>query len=167
LQSVACIHSPFLECRVLKLQLTKHPIGLRFLQKSPIIRGCFTERDLQLTKHPIGLRYPAKHHGMLCKLQVSFRKAASNYRALLQKETRFTAISSCTDVSRNGYQNATKYRVAKTHRMPTVAGHFLQKRTINSRALGRKMTFNDKASYGSSPPCILNARSRSLFKDLV
>jgi len=30
-----------------------------FLTKSPIINGCFAERDLQLTKHRIGLSHPA------------------------------------------------------------------------------------------------------------
>jgi len=44
------------------------------------------------------------------------------------------------------------YRVAKTHRMLEVAGHFSQRAT-NYRALLRKMTCKDKASYESSPPC--------------
>jgi len=69
----------------------------------------------------------AKPYAMLCKLQVSFRKTAVNYRALCQKETCFTAISSCTDESRNGHQNETKYRVAKTHRMPELQVIFAQK----------------------------------------
>jgi len=45
------------------------------------------------------------------------------------------------------------YRVAKTHRTPQVAGCFC-KRATSYRALLQKMTYKDKASYGSSPPCI-------------
>jgi len=44
------------------------------------------------------------------------------------------------------------YRVAKTHRMPYVAGHF-RKRATNYRALLQKMTYEDKESYDSLPPC--------------
>jgi len=33
-----------------------------------------------------------------------------------------------------------------------VAGHF-RERAIIDRALLRKMTYKDKATYGSSPPC--------------
>ena len=47
-----------------------------------------------------------------------------------------------------------KYRVAKTHRMPSVVVHF-SKRATYYRALFRRITHKDKASYGSSPPCIL------------
>jgi len=47
------------------------------------------------------------------------------------------------------------YRVAKTHRMPYLIDHFLHisKRATNYRALRRKMTYKDKASYDSTPPC--------------
>jgi len=38
-----------------------------------------------------------------------------------------------------------------SHRMPSVAGHFC-KRAANYRALLWKMTYEGKASYGSSPP---------------
>jgi len=44
------------------------------------------------------------------------------------------------------------YRVAKTHRMPQVEVIFRQRAT-NCRALLRKMTYEDKASYDSTPPC--------------
>jgi len=43
-------------------------------------------------------------------------------------------------------------RVAKIHRMPSVAGHF-RKRTTNYRTLLGKMTFKEMASYDSAPPC--------------
>ena len=49
-----------------------------------------------------------------------------------------------------------KYRVAKTHRMPCRS--FLQvifrKRATKHGALWREMTYKDKASYDSTPPCI-------------
>jgi len=45
------------------------------------------------------------------------------------------------------------YRVAKTHRMPQIAGQFQQKAT-SCRVLLRGTIYKDKASYGSSPPCI-------------
>jgi len=44
------------------------------------------------------------------------------------------------------------YRVAKTRRMLRLQVIF-RKRASNYRALLRKMTCKDKASYGSSPPC--------------
>jgi len=44
------------------------------------------------------------------------------------------------------------YKVAKTHRMPEVAGHFC-KRATNYMALLQKMTHKDKVSYDSTPPC--------------
>ena len=47
----------------------------------------------------------------------------------------------------------TMYRVAKTHRMPSIAGH-LCKRAINYRALLQRMTCIVEASCGSSPPCM-------------
>jgi len=40
-------------------------------------------------------------------------------------------------------------RVAKTHRMPSVAGHF-GKRATNYRALLWEITYKDKASYDST-----------------
>ena len=43
--------------------------------------------------------------------------------------------------------------MAKTHRMPYLVDRFLRKRATNYRALLRKMTHEDKASYKSSPPC--------------
>ena len=43
---------------------------------------------------------------------------------------------------------ASWYRVAKTHRMPLLAGYFRKKAT-NYRALLRKMTYEYKASYES------------------
>jgi len=42
------------------------------------------------------------------------------------------------------------YRVAKTHKLQII----FRKRATNCRALLRKMTYKDKASYASSPPCI-------------
>ena len=45
------------------------------------------------------------------------------------------------------------YRVAKTHRIPWVADHFPQRAT-KYKSLLRKMTYKDKGSYESSPPCI-------------
>jgi len=44
------------------------------------------------------------------------------------------------------------YRVAKTHRMLKLQVIF-RKTATNYRALLRKMTCEDKASYGSTPPC--------------
>jgi len=44
------------------------------------------------------------------------------------------------------------YRVAKSNRMPYVAGH-PHKRATNYRAFLQKMTDEDKASYDSTPPC--------------
>ena len=44
------------------------------------------------------------------------------------------------------------YRVAKTHRMPYLIT--FSKLATNYRALLRKMTYKDKASYDSTPPCI-------------
>ena len=59
--------------------------------------------------------------------------------------------------------------------MPYIAGHFPQ--ATNFRALLRKMTYEDKASYGSSPPCseltfenmyfLQNIRKSDLFKVLT
>jgi len=53
------------------------------------------------------------------------------------------------------------YRVAKMHRCLKFQVSF-RKRATNYRALLRKTTFNDKASYGSSPTCILGSPDRSL-----
>ena len=50
-------------------------------------------------------------------------------------------------------ENICTYRMAKTHRMPWVEGHF-RKRATHHRALLRKMTYKDKASYDSTPSCI-------------
>ena len=44
------------------------------------------------------------------------------------------------------------YRVVKMHRMPDLLVSF-RKRATNYRARLRKMTQNEKASYGFSPPC--------------
>jgi len=44
------------------------------------------------------------------------------------------------------------YSVAKTHTMPSLQVIF-RKRATNYRALLRKMTYKDKASYDSTPPC--------------
>ena len=43
-------------------------------------------------------------------------------------------------------------RAKRMHRIPSVAGVLLHKST-NYRALLRKMTYKDKAFYGSWPPC--------------
>jgi len=45
--------------------------------------------------------------------------------------------------------------------MPEVAGYF-RKRATNYRALLRNMTYEDKASYGSSTPCIM-----ALLTDII
>jgi len=50
------------------------------------------------------------------------------------------------------YLRVYSYRVAKTHRMSQVAGHFCERAT-NYRARLRKMTSTDKAFYDSTPPC--------------
>jgi len=50
-------------------------------------------------------------------------------------------------------QHITHYRMAKTHRMPYKLQVIFRKRATNYRALLQKMTYKDKASYGSSPPC--------------
>jgi len=42
---------------------------------------------------------------------------------------------------------------AKTHRMPESCRSIFCTRAANYRAFFRKMTYKDKASYGSSPPC--------------
>ena len=47
-----------------------------------------------------------------------------------------------------------KYRVAKAHKMPYNLQVIFRKRATNYRAYLRKMTYKDKASYRSSPPCI-------------
>jgi len=44
------------------------------------------------------------------------------------------------------------YKVATTHRMPYKLHVIFRKRAANYRALLRKTTCKDKASYGSSPP---------------
>ena len=44
------------------------------------------------------------------------------------------------------------HRVAKTHRIPYIADHFRQK-SHYIMSLLRKMTYKDKGSYESSPPC--------------
>jgi len=44
------------------------------------------------------------------------------------------------------------YRVAETHRMPKLQVSF-GLRASNYRALLWKMTYKDKVSYGSPPPC--------------
>jgi len=70
-----------------------------------------TESTYTYKEKRIHMQYTGwrRHIGCL-KLQVIFRKRATNYRALLQK-TNPHAV----------------YRVAETHRMPQVAGHFSQK----------------------------------------
>jgi len=42
--------------------------------------------------------------------------------------------------------------VAKTYRMPYKLQVIFRKRATNHRVLLQKMTYKDKASYGSSPP---------------
>ena len=51
------------------------------------------------------------------------------------------------------YKNICHYRVAKSHRMPYKLQDICRKRAINYRALLRKMTYEDKASYDSAPHC--------------
>ena len=51
-----------------------------------------------------------------------------------------------------GTGGSPKPMVAKTHRCPKL--HVIsRKRATNDKALLRKMTYNDTASCGSSPPC--------------
>ena len=45
------------------------------------------------------------------------------------------------------------YWVAKTHRMPDKLQVIFRKRATNYGALLLKITYKDKASYGSLPPC--------------
>ena len=45
------------------------------------------------------------------------------------------------------------YRVAKTHRMPYKLQVIFRKRATNYRVLLRKITYEDKAPYASSPSC--------------
>jgi len=47
----------------------------------------------------------------------------------------------------------TCYRVAKTRKMPYTMQVIFCKRATNYRAIFRKMTYTDKASYDSTPPC--------------
>jgi len=59
----------------------------------------------------------------------------------------------------NSSNDRISYRVAKTHTMPQIAGHFPQKsifckRDTNYHAILQKMTCNNEASYASSPPSI-------------
>ena len=79
----------------------------RPLQRS--IRPGSGKDRLEKEKRPVGC----------LKLQVIFRKRATNYRALLREMTYI-------DKDRLAKEK-TRYRVARTHRMPSVAGHFLQK----------------------------------------
>ena len=54
------------------------------------------------------------------------------------------------------------YWVAKTHRIPKLQNIF-HKRTTKSRSLLRKITYKDKGSYESSPPCIVQPLDSPLF----
>jgi len=67
-------------------------------------------------------------------------KRAANYRALLRK---------MTVILRSVRIVATPYHV----KIEVDTGC---KRAANYRALLRKMTSRDKASYGSSPPCMIS-----------
>ena len=68
------------------------------------------------------------------KLQVIFRKRATNYMALLRKIT-------CEDKA--SYDSTPPCIMCRL------------KRAINYRALLRKITYEDKASYDSRPLCIM------------
>jgi len=103
------------------------------------------------------------------KLQVTFRKRATSYRALLRKITYNDKLSydSAPPCRRKHLLSSRRwrkfimymsdmrdewYRVAKTRIMSIVADRFC-KRATNYMALLREMTYQNKASYESAPPC--------------
>ena len=77
------------------------------------------------------------------KLQVIFRKRATNYRALLRKMIHEDNVvhNTCGTTGWPRYVGCLKLQV------------IFRKRATNYRALLQKMTCEDKASCGSSPPC--------------
>jgi len=114
------------------------------------------------------------------KLQVSFRKRATNHMALLKKKMTYMPqhttglrrnieclklqISFCTWAIKYGallrkvtYKNKTSYgslpplRVVKKHRLPYKLQVSFRIRAIKYGALLWKMPYKDKASIGSSP----------------
>jgi len=90
------------------------------------------------TRHIIDT--PWRRYIEYLKLQVSFRKRATTYRALLQKMKITTRH--IVDTRRRGCIKCLKLQVS------------FRKRATNYGALFREMTCNNKESFGSSPPSI-------------
>ena len=79
------------------------------------------------------------------KLQVSFRKRATNYRALLRKMTcKDKASYDSTPLCTPGWRRVIGCLMLRV---------IFCKRATDYRALLRKMTYEDKASYDSTPLC--------------
>ena len=55
------------------------------------------------------------------------------------------------------------YRVAKTH-ISSRCRSFFRKRAMNCRAPLREMTYKDKASYDSTPPCTIHTANNSTLR---
>ena len=85
------------------------------------------------------------------------KKCNNYYRNVIIITLLITHFSCCPPQTR-------RYRVAKTHRIPSVSDHF-PKRAINYRSLLRKMTYKDKGTFESAPPCrfLLSCVSPNLF----
>ena len=86
------------------------------------------------------------------KLQVSFAEYGLFYRSLLQKRP---IILSILLTEATPYDTGWRRCIACLKLQVS-----FRKRTTNQRALVRKMTCKDKASYASSPPCRVCERKK-------
>ena len=127
----------------------------RFPQKSPIINGSFGENDLQLKA--------SYESSPLCKMQT--RSPSLVFSLWIARRKRLCLLHSHTDLQRDAHLMAAYRLLIRCLKLQVI----LSKRAMNYRALLRKSTHKDKASYGSSPPCKIHSLSRiiSLYDSVV
>jgi len=115
-----------------------------FPQKRPIISGSFAKNNLQI-KASYGSSPPSIKEGLLLEWKQPYFLWESFTNETLPKKASFI------------HKKGARMLTTKTGWRRPIGCLKLQvilhKRATNYRALLRKMTCKDKASYGSSPPC--------------
>jgi len=88
----------------------------RFLQKSLEISGSFSEKSCHI-------RYSLRLHHIVRKIHREWERERERERKREKERDRESTRENASE----------SYRVSKTHRMPEVAGHFLQKRLFGGK----------------------------------